>query len=121
VECAFGRLKSKFKILHNNDKYNDTEMFPKLIDVLCALHNFISREEGKAEPTCGGSWCSQEEEDAFQQDMLANPPAARGPAQDAQQDARGTAVRDTLVMHVELSKVYSLSKDAEESLCFDQE
>jgi hypothetical protein len=121
VDCAFGWLKSNFKILHNNDKYNDAEMFPKLIDVLCALHNFISREEGKAEPTCGGSWCSQEEEDAFQQDMLANPPAARGPAQDAQQDARGTAVRDTLVMHVELSKVYSLSKDAEESLCFDQE
>jgi hypothetical protein len=84
--------------MHSNDKHNDAHMFPKLIQVLCARHNFVSREEGKVEPTCGGSWCSREDEDPFQRDMqLTNPPAERTPGQDAQQDARGVAVRDTLV------------------------
>jgi hypothetical protein len=78
VECAFGRLKSKFRILHSNDKFNDAVMFPTLIKVLCALHNLLSREEGREEPTCRGSWCNPEEEDVFRNDMLfLNPAAAR--------------------------------------------
>ena len=49
VECSFGRLKSKFKILHRNTSINDREKFPKLITTLFALHNYIYRAEGVAE------------------------------------------------------------------------
>jgi hypothetical protein len=120
VECAFGRLKSKFRILHANDKYNDAILFPMLIKTLCALHNFLSREEGTEEPMCRGAWCSNEEEDNFQQDMLfAHPAVQRTAAEDAQQDHRGSAVREKLRRHVEQSQQYKLRKVQEEALLFE--
>lgn len=119
VECVFGRLKSKFKILHSNDKFNDAELFPMLIKVLCALHNFLSREEGKDEPLFRGSWCSDAEEDAFEQEMLwMNPLPPVGAAQGAQHDNRGRGVRDKLRRHVALSKQHGLSKTMQEEIMF---
>ena len=47
VECAFGRLKFVFKILHKNEFLNDRHHFPKLIETLCALHNYMYRTQGK--------------------------------------------------------------------------
>jgi hypothetical protein len=121
VECAFGRLKSKYRILHCNDKFNDAVMFPALIKVLCALHNFLSREEGREEPTCRGSWCTPEEEDVCKNDMLfVNPTVARTAAQDNAHDMVGATIRDRLCRHLELSKMYGLSRAAEEVILLDK-
>lgn len=73
MECAFGRLKSKFTIAHGSHKFGDKVMCPRLITILCALHNFLSREEGKEKRLTSTSWCTREEQaeiDAIDTDTL---------------------------------------------------
>jgi hypothetical protein len=99
VECNFGRLKSKFKILHCNVHYKDREWFPLLIDVLLGLFNFISREEGVEE-------IQDDKLDIWRRDWRTIIPdnELRGAARAPDYDRNGQTVRKRLAKHVQEAK-----------------
>jgi hypothetical protein len=96
VECSFGRLKSKFKILHCNVHYKDREWFPLVIEVLLGLFNFISREEGIEE-------IQDDKLDIWRRDWRTIIPEneLRGAAKAHDYDRQGQSVRKRLAKHVQ--------------------
>ena len=46
IECVIGQLKARWKILKNVIQLNSVDQRSKLVQVLCALHNFIIEEYG---------------------------------------------------------------------------
>jgi hypothetical protein len=99
VECSFGRLKSKFKILHCNVHYKDREWFPLVIEVLLGLFNFISREEGVEE-------IKDDRLDVWRRDWRTIIPVneLRGAAKAHDYDRQGQIVRKRLANHVKYAQ-----------------
>jgi hypothetical protein len=118
VECAFGRLKAKFKILLRNTSYNDKN-FVTIVETCIALHNFLHRMEGAEEegPVMAMAPHAKEVEELSEYiSMLPDPIRER--LDPRSHDREGEVVRNALATHMQIVKQKSLTKTSQARLVF---
>jgi hypothetical protein len=118
VECAFGRLKSKFKILHRNTQYNDKD-FTRVVEVCSALHNFLHREEGFEEEGAIMALAPHaREQDELQKYVEALPAVFRHRLEAHLHDREGERVREHLSKQLQIVEEKCLTKASQTRLAF---
>ena len=120
VECAFGMLKQRWRILKTGMRVHSIEMCDKMFKCCCALHNYLLDADGMDVPWEGHASCDYEDL-TFEDCNPADIPRSihelyRNYGELSQLDFSGVGTNNVFVHNFQTAEFETMESDSDESL-----